>query len=101
MHDSLLFATFDPLRDAPETCSRCHANPPVFSYEVQADMPGAEPRTRIGFCCSACAAKLLLAMERAESRDWAQEEAALAADDLDTTGFHQRRVATFGTRKRS
>jgi hypothetical protein len=99
MHDSILFATFDPMRDVPETCTRCKVKPPAFSYEAQVDHPGAEPRTLIGFCCVDCAAKLLKAMERAESREWAEEEAALAADDLDVSDLHQRRLATFSSDK--
>jgi hypothetical protein len=99
MHDSILFATFDPMRDVPETCTRCRSNPPAFSYEAEVDIPGTEPRTMIGFCCTGCAGKLLKAMETAESREWAQEEAALAADDQDVAALHERRLATFSLHK--
>lgn len=90
MHNSLHFTTFDPLRDAPELCGLCRVRPPVFHFEFHSDEDQKEPRSSKGFCCEICAARLLKALERTESQEWAKEEAALAADDLDTAEFHQR-----------
>jgi hypothetical protein len=85
MHNSLHFTTFDPLRDAPELCNLCKARAPVFHFEFNSDK---EPSS--GFCCEVCAARLLKKLERTESQEWAAEEAALAAEDLDTDEFHKR-----------
>jgi len=96
MHDSLSFTVFDPLRDAPEMCSICESNPPVFHYEFLAN-ESSDPQK--GFCCRFCAVKLLGKLERAESQEWAEEEAALRADDQDVSGFRQRRLATFSGKR--
>jgi hypothetical protein len=90
MHNSLHIMTFDPLRDAPERCSLCEKRPPVFHFEFKSDADQKEPLTRRGFCCEICATRLLKKLERTESREWAEEEAALAAADLDTDDFHKR-----------
>jgi hypothetical protein len=89
MH-SLHFTTFDPLRDAPELCGLCGVRPPVFHFDFSTEKLAGEPSARKGFCCESCARRLLKALERTESQDWTAEEAALAADDLDTAEFRQR-----------
>jgi ferredoxin len=85
MHNSLHLMTFDPLRDAPELCALCGARPPVFHFEFKTEKDPSR-----GFCCEICAIRLLKRLERTESQEWAEEEAALAADDLDTAEFHKR-----------
>jgi len=90
MHNSVRFTTFDPLRDAPELCSACGVLPPIFHYEFCCEDENEEPLSRKGFCCEVCATRLLKALECEESVEWAQEEAALAADNLDTTEFRER-----------
>ena len=90
MHNSVRFTTFDPLRDAPELCSACRVHPPIFHYEFCSEDKSGEPISRKGFCCEVCAARLLKALECEESVEWAQEEAALAADNLDTAEFRER-----------
>ncbi len=90
MHNSLYFTTFDPLRDAPEVCGLCGTRPPVFHFELNSDKYQKEALSRKGFCCEICATRLLKVLERTESQEWAEEEAALAADDFDTAEFHQR-----------
>jgi len=90
MHNSLHFTTFDPLRDAPELCGLCRTRPPVLHFEFNSDEYQKEPLSSKGFCCEVCATRLLKTLERTESREWAEEEAALAADDLDTAEFHKR-----------
>lgn len=93
------FATFDPLiRDTPERCDLCLSASPIFSYEFRTHDEQGERRFLYGFCCAACGPKLLKKLERAESREWAAEEAALEADDLDVSEFHKRRVAAFSAR---
>jgi len=90
MHNSLHFTTFDPMRDAPELCGLCKSRPPVFHFEFNSDADEKAPVSRRGFCCDGCATRLLKKLERTESQEWAEEEAALAADDLDTAEFHKR-----------
>lgn len=90
MHNSLHFTTFDPLRDAPELCALCGVRPPVFHFELSTEKLTGEPSARKGFCCEVCATRLLKTLERSESQAWTAEEAALAADDLDTAEFHKR-----------
>jgi ferredoxin len=90
MHNSLHFTTFDLLRDAPELCGLCEARPPVFHFEFNSDAYQEKPFSRKGFCCEVCATRLLKKLERTESQEWAEEEAALAAEDLDTDEFHKR-----------
>jgi hypothetical protein len=90
MPSSVLFTTFDPLRDAPEVCSVCHSHPPVFHFEfATADEDEADYSIK-GFCCESCATRLLKTLECTESREWAEEAAALAADDQDTAEFRKR-----------
>jgi len=90
MYNSLHFTTFDPLRDAPEVCGLCQARPPVFHFEINSEADPKESFSRKGFCCDVCATRLLKKLERTESQEWAEEEAALAAEDLDTFEFHKR-----------
>jgi len=97
MLNSVFFATFDPLFDAPEVCSLCTSNPPTFNYEFcTEDLTRGTQETK-GFCCKSCAIQLLKGLESAESQEWAEEEAALAADHLDVADFQKRRLATFGS----
>lgn len=96
MNDSVFFATFDPVFcDAPASCERCGARTPVFQYEYCTKNEKNERQYLKGFCCGACADQILRQLKAAESREWAEEETALRADDLDTTDLHQRRVAAF------
>ena len=98
----LSFATFDPLiRDAPAHCDICHSGPSIFTYELRTQDEHGERRNIYGFCCGACGPRLLKKLEREESREWAAEEAALQADDMDIADFHERRAAAFGARTRN
>jgi len=93
MPNSLLFTTFDPLHDAPELCSACGMNQPIFHFEFSSQDDNEEPLARKGFCCEVCAQRLLKALECEESVEWAQEEATMAAEKVDTTKFHERLTA--------
>jgi len=90
MRNSILFTTFDPLQDTPETCSGCGVRLPIFQYEFQSDEGEGEPYRLKGFCCEPCASRFLKTLECTESQQWAEEEAALAADKQDTAEFHKR-----------
>ncbi|HXY14017.1 MAG TPA: hypothetical protein VEI26_05920 [Terriglobales bacterium] len=90
MHNSLHFTTFDPLRDAPESCQLCGKRPPVFHFELSRQKLSEQPCHKKGFCCHLCAARLVRILERTESLQWTAEEAVLAADDFDTAEFQQR-----------
>lgn len=90
MHNRVLFTTFDPLRDAPEACSVCSSRPPIFHFEFETEDEDGEPQAIKGFCCEPCATRLLKTLESTESREWAEEAAALAAEDQDTAEFRQR-----------
>ena len=95
MLDSLFFAGFDPLHEVPALCTICSLHPPVFRFDYRALDENGESQKTTGFCCAACAGGLLKKLERAESREWAEEEAALAKDAFDITEFHKHRLATF------
>ena len=98
MNDSVFFATFDPLFiNAPEACGLCLTNPPIFNYEYSKQEENNQTQYLKGFCCSACAMDLLKKLSSTEAEEWAEEEAALAADNLDVTDFQKRRLATFGS----
>ena len=98
----LSFATFDPLiRDTPSRCDICRTGSPIFSYELRTQDEVGERRNIYGFCCAACGPRLLKKLEREESREWAAEEAALEADDMDVRGFRERRAAAFGAGRRN
>jgi len=97
MNDSIFFATFDPLyMNAPDACSLCIAQPPAFNYQYCVEHGDGKRHYIKGFCCTACASGLLKKLAGREAEEWAQEEAALQADDLDVTDFQKRRLATFG-----
>jgi len=93
--DTLFFAGFDPLHEVPEVCTVCASRPPVFSYDHHAFDSKGQPQRTTGFCCAPCAAVLLKKLERAESQEWAEEEAALESDDFDVTEFRKHRLAAF------
>jgi len=95
MTSSLSFSTFEPLREVPELCGLCSANPPVFVYEAHAYVAREEAKDTRGFCCARCAMGLLKKLERVESRQWTEEETALQAEDSDISDFHRHRIAAF------
>lgn len=95
MLDSLFFAGFDPVHEVPEVCTVCQSGSPVFNFDYRALGKSGETEETKGFCCSSCAAGLLKKLERAESQEWASEEAALADDDFDISEFHKHRLAAF------
>lgn len=98
MNDSVFFATFDPLYiDAPDGCSLCITQPPIFTYEYCTEEENGQREYLKGFCCAPCAANLLKNLASAEAGEWAKEEADLEADNLDVTDFQKRRLATFGS----
>jgi hypothetical protein len=100
MMDSLFFAGFDPLHEVPEKCTLCATHPPVFTFDYRGLIGKGESQKTTGFCCVACAGRLLKTLARAESEEWAEEEAALAKDDFDVTEFHKHRLAAFpGSKK--
>jgi len=102
MNDSVFFATFDPLYvNAPDACALCIAQPPLFTYEYCLEDTEGKREYLKGFCCSRCAQTLLNKLASSEAKEWAEEEAALEADDLDVTEFQKRRLATFGTALKS
>jgi hypothetical protein len=97
MNDSVFFATFDPLFiNAPEACSLCLSQPPVFTYEYCIEVDGGERHYIKGYCCSQCSAGLLKKLQGKEALEWAEEEANLEAENLDATDLQKRRLATFG-----
>lgn len=101
MTDKLSLATFDPLlRDTPGLCNLCAGTVPVFTYEFRTEEQG-EARSSKGFCCAACAAALVKNLERVEAREWAEEEEALQADDMDISEFKKRRLSAFGAGTRN
>ena len=96
MSERVTFSVFDPMRfDAPSDCDVCASNPALFHYEYIVD-EGARLSPKRGFCCSACATRLLEKLQRVESQVWAAEEASLKADDIDVGDLEERRLATFG-----
>jgi hypothetical protein len=95
MRPSLFFSAFEPLHETPEMCDICNSNPPVFSYEVAYGTRG-EAKEKKGFCCVLCTTVLLRILARDESQNWAEEEAALKADECDVSDFSQHRLAAFG-----
>jgi hypothetical protein len=95
MIDSLFFAGFDPLHEVPEVCTVCSSHPPVFSYDYRALDKNGETQKTTGFCCVPCAMQLVKKLERAESQEWEEEEAALEEDAFDVTEFRKHRLAAF------
>jgi hypothetical protein len=96
MRPSVLFSAFDPLHETPERCDVCESKPPVFSYEFATYRPRGEAEEKKGFCCARCTTLLLRTLQRDESQRWAEEEAALRADESDVSDFRQHRLAAFG-----
>jgi hypothetical protein len=95
MKPNIFFSAFEPLHEVPEVCDICKLNPPALSYEFETALEAREPEERKGFCCRWCAAELLHKLERAATRRWAEEEAALKVDEFDVTDFRERRLAAF------
>jgi len=100
MMDSLFLAGFDPLHETPESCVLCSLRPPVFAFDYRALDKNQRTRETKGFCCALCAVALVRKLQRAEAQEWASEEAALAADNVDVTELHRHRVTVFPGRHR-
>jgi hypothetical protein len=92
---SLFFAAFDLMNEVPEKCALCSAKPPVFSYEFRTYSADSQLKQAEGFCCAFCASQLLKRLERDECAEWAQEDAALKAQDFDVSDLHAYRLAGF------
>jgi hypothetical protein len=100
MSEKVTFSAFDPVRfDAPSRCDVCASKPPVFHYEYSVD-ESASQQAKTGFCCAGCSTRLLEKLQRSESRVWAEEEASFKADDVDVVDLEERRLATFGDRRK-
>ena len=100
MSEKVSFCAFDPIRfDTPTYCEVCTSDVPVFRYEYDTD-EGVQ-QSRQGFCCGACAAKLLDRLQRAESQVWANEAAILKAEDVDVSALEERQLAARGHPRRS
>jgi hypothetical protein len=98
MNDSVFFATFDPLFvNAPEACSLCITQPPVFNYEYCIEREDGHRHYIKGYCCGLCAGGLIKKLEGTEAREWAQEEEELRAENVDVTDLEKRRLVTFGS----
>jgi hypothetical protein len=95
MKPSLFFCAFEPLQETPEVCDVCNSNPPVLRYEFATYGTQGEGKEKKGFCCARCTTGLLRILVRDESRRWAEEEAALKADEFDVSDFRQHRSAAF------
>jgi hypothetical protein len=99
MNGKVSFRAFEPLlHDAPQLCNLCLSKAPAFKYEYHTEEHQQE-KNRTGFCCLFCAPQLLKKLASVESHRWAEEEAALKADNEDTSDIHARRLATFGANK--
>lgn len=81
MPNSIFFATFDPLRNAPCVCSLCASSLAAFNYEVHTE-DGSGSQYGQGACCASCAATLLERLKGQGSQEWSEEEATLKAADL-------------------
>lgn len=99
MNSKVTFSSFDPVVHDTQLCDVCLANPPILHYELRAG--DAQDLPSKGFCCSRCALELLKKVECAGSQEWADEEAALKADDVDVSEFHRRRLASFAGGRRN
>jgi len=93
MRPSLFFSAFEPLHENPEVCDICRANPPVFGYEVATCGAQGEAKEKRGFCCAHSTTILLHILQCDESQNWAEEQAALNADESDVSDFRQHRLA--------
>jgi len=80
--DSLGFYAFDLLREVPEVCSLCRCAAPVFRYQSHRSNPDGETQEVAGFCCAACAARLLRKLESTENREWQREREAMDAEGV-------------------
>lgn len=99
MNEKVSFSAFDPIRfDTPSHCDVCTSNVPIFRYEYDSDRGVQE--THQGFCCGACATKLLDGLHRVESQVWADEAAILKAEGLDVSEFEERQLAASGQPQR-
>jgi hypothetical protein len=96
MSNRVCFSTFDLFRDNPNVCGVCMSSAPIFRYEFIEDGEDIRSEYIKGFCCASCAAKLLEVLEDVERRDWTREQAALEAEGIEVTEFHNRRIAAFG-----
>jgi hypothetical protein len=102
MRNQLCFSTFDPLfSDAPSLCDICDTKPSVFHFESCSSENNPACRAIKGYCCAACATRLLDQLQDAESLAWAQEEASVQKDGVDVSELHSRRLATFGAQGRN
>ena len=95
MKPSLFFAAFDPLYETPTVCDVCRSNPPILSYEFATSETRGQAEEKKGFCCAHCTTILLQILERDESQKWAEEKAALKAEDSDVSDFRQHRLPAF------
>jgi transposase-like protein len=96
MSEKVSFSAFDPIRfDTPAFCDVCTSDIPVFRYEYDSDR--GTPQSRQGFCCAACATKLLERLQRTESQVWADEAAILKAEGLDVSDLEERQLAASGS----
>ncbi len=99
MNGKVSFRAFEPfLHDTPKLCNLCLSKAPAFHYEFRTEEQQQEQNVS-GFCCLFCAPQLLKKLASTESRGWAEEEAALKADNQDVSDLHARRLATFGNTK--
>ena len=98
MRAQLTFSTFDPLFfDVPSICEMCGTRPSVFKFEDGGNEGDSGRQSLVGFCCTACATRLLEELQEKESAAWAEEEASVRKEGDDVTDFHKRRLATFGS----
>jgi len=95
MRPSLFFSAFEPLVETPEVCDVCNSSPPILSYEFATYGTRGEVKEKKGFCCAHCTTILLCTLEDVESQRWAEEEAALRADEFDVSDLRLRRLAAF------
>jgi hypothetical protein len=97
MANKVCFTGFDPfMGDSPELCDLCSSRPPIFKYQCSNSREREQCEYLLGFCCQPCTQRLLDQLQQSESREWAEEESALNADESDVKEFHRRRVAAFG-----
>jgi hypothetical protein len=101
MTNKVCFSAFDSMvGDSPELCDLCRNRVPIFKYQCSSGRDREQREYLIGFCCLSCTQRLLENLRQSESRYWAEEEAALADDEVDVIDFHRRRIAAFGSRCR-
>lgn len=93
MRPNLYFAAFEPLQEVPEVCDICDVNPPILRYEFDTVGQHGHPRKSKGCCCSACAGKLLGALQLDDRQNSVDEEGAVKSEDFDVSDFRQLRLA--------